>query len=440
MAKNLVIVHLESVSQSAMWQFMEELPSLWGLCNRSAYFTRFYTTSTSSVMSMCDMMHGDSSMLDHNPRFPRNKTSLAKRSTNLFRTLFEHGYMTKGLQYGSFCVGDAPNNFWGVWPDECGQFEWHDTIDAFHEETRDFITRAKIENKPFALYFWNMSPHIRNDAEGDADAPFHERFQNGYRLLDESVKQLLRYLEDLDLMRDTIILAYGDHGDDFWRHGFNKGRTHVIEPYSNLCWTPMFLYNNDERKGTYDDLVASVDIKSTLLHLLLPEPPPKERLDEFVGIDILEQRRDGVFSQSMFALQIEFSDPAKAITKSYALTDGDVRLVVSSGGGDLEGRGGMELFIEQWDYGNNRNLLDFFNLDGNGNIVAFTKSHIVHPHFTKTFTKQRVISLVRSFNTMKHSLAGLIRMKETAALQYLTGDEKQLFPTDALRIRRKKQW
>lgn len=39
-----------------------------------------------------------------------------------------------------------------------------------------------------------------------------------------------------------MIIAFGDHGDDFWGHGFNGGYTHGIEPYTPLVHTPAFIF------------------------------------------------------------------------------------------------------------------------------------------------------------------------------------------------------
>ena len=112
MPKNLLLIHLESVSQMAFWQYSAELETLYGLMGRSAAFSNFQAASTSSVMSMSDLLHGDSSEMDHLPVFPKDKNSLSGKAGNLFLTLRENGYLTFGVQYGSFCLGDAPNNFW----------------------------------------------------------------------------------------------------------------------------------------------------------------------------------------------------------------------------------------------------------------------------------------------------------------------------------------
>lgn len=440
MKKNLIVLHLESMPQSAFWQYMGDIPALWDLCNRSLCFRRFYAASTSSVMSMSDMVHGDSAELDHNSRFPKNKTSLAGRSSNLFRILLERGYRTKGMQYGSFCVGDAPNNFWGVWPDEGGQFGWFNDFETFQGEARDFMAGAKEEGKPFALYFWSMATHIANDLEGGAELGFCERFQHNYRLLDKSVRRLLDDVTELGLLEDTIILAYGDHGDDFWRHGFNRGRTHVIEPYATTVWTPMFIYNNDKDVGIFDGVTSSIDIKPTILRMLDIGREPEKSESPFAGVDIFTEGRGWAFSQSSFALQLEHSDPSGVIEKSYAITDGDIRLVASSGGGDIKQRGGMELFMEQWDYGNNRNLLDFFQLNDDGVIVAFDVPDAVHPHFTLSFTRERVMSLAQSYHSLRQALMKFIEFKESEALKLFVGSEKHLFPMEAFRLARLRQW
>ncbi|MDR1612409.1 MAG: sulfatase-like hydrolase/transferase [Planctomycetota bacterium] len=439
MRKNLVILHLESVSQSAFWQFMADLPELWKLSARSGNFRRFYTASTSSVMSMCEMLHGDSAELDHNPVFPRHKDGLAGRSSNLFQVLLDRGYATKGVQYGSFCLGDAPNNFWGIWPYACGQFIRHDKIEEFHGDIRHFIRESKAKNRPFALYHWNMSTHIRNDPESDfEELGFAKRFKVKYRLLDESVKRLLDDLAEAGVLDNTIIAAYGDHGDDFWGHGLSRGRTHVIEPYATVCWTPFFIFNNGFDRGIFDNLASNIDIKPTLLSMLFPDMPAETGASLFAGVNLISGSRKTAFSQSIFALQLEHSDPCQAVIKSYAVTNGEIRLMASSGGNKPE-EGGMELFLEQWDFGNTKNLLDFFQLDKNGRIAAFDSHGAVHPHFTMSFTRQRIVSLAGTYDLLRQNLADFIAAKEREAMKISRDGKKQLFPMEMFKVVRKKR-
>lgn len=441
MPKNLLLIHLESVSQMAFWQYSAEMPTLFDLMGKSAAFSRFYAASTSSVMSMSDLLHGDSSEMDHLAVFPKDKGFLAGLSSNLFLILAENDYATYGVQYGSFCLGDAPNNFWGVWPEACGQFRQQKDREEMHGGIRDFLETSKAAGKPFALYFWNMNTHLRDDDPLEPpNQAYHERFQSGYRLLDLSVKRLFEDLGALGLLDDTLIIAFGDHGDDLFRHGLYRGRSHIIDPYANVCWCPLFIHDRNVEICISQKLMSMVDVKPTLLHMLLPERPPEPPTTPFSGINVLAADRSAAFSQSMFALQTERSDPARAITKSYAVTDGDFRLMASSPV-NLDDSGGLEFFFEQWDYGNTRNLLDFCRLDSQGRITAFGHPDAVHPHFFLTFTQKHVDIMAKTYEKLRDLLHSFIKLKEAEALKRFAGGKKELFPEELLtRKRKRKAW
>jgi hypothetical protein len=437
MLKNLLLIHLESVGQMAFWQHSAEAETLFGLMGRSVAFSRFYTASTSSVMSVSDLLNGDSSCLDHMRKFPNRRHAVADRRENLFQALLECGYNTYGVQYGSFNTKDADNNFWGVWPDACGQFRWKRDREDMHREIRDVLEKARAARRPFALYFWNMNTHIRDeDPLKGRGLPYHERLRAGYRLLDMSVKRLLGDLADLGLLGDTLIVVFGDHGDDLWRHGLYRGRSHVVDPYANVCWCPLFMYNNDRDICISARLVSMLDLNPTLKGMLLPNPV-ETPATLFTGVDVARASRSVAFSQNMFALQLERSDWARALTKSYAVTDGDIR-VMASCPSDLDDSGGMELYLEQWDYGSTRNMLDFCRMDASGAIAGFGSPDAVHPHFFMTMTPRNVGLLTQRYASLRDLLRAYVRKKEEEAAGS-AGEQKHLFPEEMfLRARRRK--
>lgn len=439
MRQNLVLVHLESISQMAFWQYADEMKTLFDLSQNSIAFTRFFASSTSSVMSMSDLMHATSCEMDHLEVFPKDRSSLAGESQNLFRSLRRHGYETLGLQYGSFCLGDAPNNFWGIWPEECGQFQWYNDRETMHSEVYSFVKNAKRKNENFALYFWNMNSHLRDeDPLKGGEASYSDRFRAGYRLTDMSVRRLLDDLSNLSVLENTVVVAVGDHGDDLWRHGLYKGRSHIIDPYSTVCWCPFFIFHNGRITGLNDKLASMVDVEPTIMSALFPgadQPPPTNLCS---GINLQTLSRSVAFSQSMFALQRERSDPAKVITKSYAVTDGNYRLIASNPS-DIDDSGGLELFFEQWDYGNTRNLLDFCSLDSTGKITKFGLKDAVHPHFFMTFTPKTIQNLVAEYDALRGHLFTFIKQKEQMALKRFKGVRPHVFPEDVFMRSRKKK-
>lgn len=413
---NLILIPLEGVSQLLFWQYREAMPRLWELSNRSAAFRRFYTTSTSALQSFCDIAFGDSSALDHNSAYPEAEGCLAGAKKNLFSDLGRRGYETLGIQHGSFCPGYVMNNFWGAWPEECGNFRWHDQYDDFFAGAVAFLEKMKTDGKPFALYFSDRAALAAdNSREKQESVLYHEWFEKGFALLDRSVGVILDTLNSLDLSNDTIVIIYGAYGMDPWKHGVCRGRTTALEPYADLCWTPLFVYRNGFDVGIPDQLVSAIDLRPTIMRMLFPQElsNPPENLHE--GIDIFSFRRATAFSQNLFSLERENEGAALGLVKSYAATDGNQRLIVSSDNAD--GNGGMELYYDPRDPGNTRNFLDFFTLDGSGYMTAFGRSDIIHPHFTLSFKPHLVVSILNSYNTMREHLYGFVRSKEQGAME-----------------------
>lgn len=438
MPPNLVILSLDAVSQTLFWQYREAMPTLWSLYNRSAMFRRFYTASTSAFQSFSDLVHGDAAELDHNAKFPTGPGCFAGRASNLFAILRDRGYRTLGIQHGGACPDYAEHDYYGAWPEGCGAFRLHADYALFHTDIDAFLDQAKADGAPFAMYVSDRVARPDDASPEKVDAVlYHQRFEKGYSLLDRTADRLLKKLEESGLLPGTIVAAFGPYGMDPWKHGVYRGRTVGIDPYADMCWTPLMLYNNAADIGVADQLFSVIDLKPTLLHMLFPDDSQPEARDILAGIDILRYRRQVALTQNMFALERENEGPALGAAKSYAVTDGDQRLIVSSAGG-ISGEGGMELYFDPRDPGNTRNFLDFFNLDQNGVMTAFGRKDIIHVHFTQSFKQNLVMSIVQSYNNMRELLYNFIRFKEREAQALPGAADGMLFPDDV--FKRKRKW
>ena len=414
---NLVVLPLEGVSQMLFWQYRDAMPFVWRLFRRSIAFRRFFTTSTSAFQSFSDFIHGDFSELDHNLSYPSGEGCLLGRAENLFGILAENGYATLGIQHGESRPGYVKDNYFGAWPKACGEFRWHCGYDGFYAECATFIEKAAALGKPFALYCADRAGTVEDDCpEKRESCLFHERFAKGLSLLDGTIGRILQTLESLSLLQNTLVVVYGPYGMDSWKHSVSFGKTRGIEPYADLCWTPFFLCLRDNREAV-DVLASSIDIKATILGILFPGRAPGGAGGRFAGINLLSMERNIVFTQNLFALERENEGPAKGLVKSYAASDGDQRLIVSSDGG-IAGEGGMELYHDAHDPENARNLLDFFELNQNGDMVAFGRPDIIHPHFTQSFKPHLVKSIITSYNLMRDLLRRLSKVKEEEALRH----------------------
>lgn len=416
--QNLLVIYLENVSQMAFWQYSSQMPTLFALMQRSTQFSQFFTTNIDPVLSLSDLLHGTAEELDHVEHWPAQTYTLAGRASNMFAILHANGYATRGIVYGAQSPGNHQTGFEGIWPAKSGAFVHHTDREAMHQDAKDVFASAAT-GKPFALCFWNRNtnPEDIDPLVDRKSLPYHEYFQSGYELLDQSVKRLLADLEAAGQLQRTLIVVVGGNGADLWRHGMYGGQVNG-DPYANVCWTPYFMYNNDNDICIAQKLVSITDIKPTVLYMLLGrEADPK--VTPWTGINIIKDARPVAYTQIL---------PSLADGRhSYAITNGDFRLMVSAPAGGKNDNGGVEFFLDQWDYGNTRNLLDFCQLDEHGNITAFGHPDAVHPHFRMTFNPKQTYNLVEAYGRLRMQLLTYIREKETLAQKTMHKEAKQVF-------------
>lgn len=467
MPKNLILVHLESISNTILWQYRVELKTIWKIMERSFVYNRFYTATTSTITSVTSLAHGTSVVSDPASTFGEiaeysfKPNYFNNKANQLVTALFFHDYVGAGRLRTIWEVPDSPQMYYtaGETLIPRNQEEWYPLA-------RQALVEHKVSGKPFYLNFIQGITHITYEDNVKAKAKsFTDRFRLGYLRLDSGVNKLLSLLSEFDLLSNSVVVFYGDHGDELWSHGLNGGWCHATTPYASLTWTPLFIYDADCEPGSTDQIASAIDLRETLVKRLIPDfEPEKCQINEnwinsfgssfshspqhsgfpksgtlppfkqtpFDGIDLAKETREYAFSQSLFALQLEFNDQAKALTKGYAVTDGTYRLTINSGG--MDGRnGGMEFFCDIVDPTNNRNLLDFFRLDANGDIRDFYPPPEANSRsFELMFNPKAVECIKETFQRMKKALHEFIRGKEDLAMPFNNG-VKHIMPEAAFK-------
>lgn len=439
MRKNLLMVHLESISRANLWQFRNELGTVWRLMAQSIQFTRFYTASCSTIMTINDVMLGNGNAHDWHTRFseyiqgPRAFFKLYPLTEMLIKAGWKHSIFSsspfqkieRSIDANGILIENTPNI--------------PSLVDSLLTECKE----CRDNEQPFFSYFWDDTSHLAFQCEPKNKAKsIQERMSLGYRLIDASLNRILQGLIELGLWENTVIVCFGDHGDEPWGHGLNRGYSHSIAPYSGICWTPMFIFDHEKEAAISSRMASTLGLNMTLVKYMLKNVeltaeqeselfPPEYGYGMQGDIFDSGKQSSSLLSQNMFALQKERDDPEKGMVKGYGLTDGNYRLVVSSGGGDPE-QGGMELFFEQMDPTNSRNLLDFFLLDENGDIKEFNPPpDAVGKHFLFAFRPPQVKSIMEAFAALKRELIRRVRMKEGLGLVFNVTGEWELFPSNA---------
>ncbi|MBU0755514.1 MAG: sulfatase [Planctomycetes bacterium] len=144
-------------------------------------------------------------------------------------------------------------------------------------------------------------------------------YDGGIHYTDEKVGDFLTLLEELKLARETLVVVFSDHGEEFWDHGLVS---HAHTVFEELVHVPMiWRFPGEWRAGSrVSESVPLMDIAPTILDFLRIEKP-----DAFEGHSLLplmkgekeaprptlsEQEGLCAWTEFPWKLIIEFSDSA----------------------------------------------------------------------------------------------------------------------------------
>jgi hypothetical protein len=345
--KNLLILHLESVSRQRLDVLARAFPRTRALMAKGLVFDNYFSSATSTLMVVTYLWHGNDFEFDAAAAFEGMRPS--RNTTNLFSVLRARGYHTELL---------ALNAFHTLKPTELSS--WPDDLPPVWG-TNDFPTLFArfdrlADRAPFAVYLWDLVTHIEHSQALSAFTHgFTEQTERACAVADEALGECLAILERKGQLANTTIVVYGDHGDDCWTHGFKSGLVHGVEPYSNVTWSPLAIVDPGLAPGVHQGLASTVDLRTTCLRLLGVEA---DDAFEPSGVDLLAGANAFAFAQNFTANQPD--SPERGIAKTFAATDGTHTLLVSSNG--------LELYFNRIDPGNQCNLLQFFDLSPVGGL------------------------------------------------------------------------
>lgn len=389
MKKNVVFIHLESLNQ-AIFSKSHWFPCIEQVLRHSVSLNNFISTATSSVMALSDLVHGDDNVMEHNTQIEVNAT-VKREGKTLFDQLKAAGYETAGVGY--------PQS-WGcvdrVWSDD-QKFQWSDTADEMMANAERIISKSD----PFALYFWNLSSHLcyADGIKHQGENSF-ERWKKGYQSMDATVGMIVQSLIRHGKLENTIIVAFGDHGDDFWNHGFNGGFAHSIEPYTSLVHTPAFIFHPDAKIRNINHLVSLLDIKEAILKLIDDNSDTQDRYLENLAL----KERTYCFSRNLFANQ---KGPVEGnpLNKGYAITSEYFHL--------MKINHEYKMYAWQADAGNQLNLLSLIK-ESKMDLtqVAKQRAQGVHPHMLHFFGGDADAVISDAFSEMKQRLDNWIESKQ----------------------------
>lgn len=372
MSKNLLMIHLESLNQVIYRMNPDLFPNISHIAKESYGFNKYFSSATSTIMVAADMMDGGTYQYEKNTKVVDERNEIFPKEF-LLDELSERGFFVKKYAYPI----DPCDAEWNL-AIQKRFFGRRLQVDSFEKE-QDLFDRLKEDlkgNGSFAVWCCDYISNMASRGLVIKDRRFSgsQLWRMGYRMMDDFVGKLLEILAQTNHIEDTIVVLYGDHGDEFWGKRFHGGLVHAIEPYAELIHTPLWIWGKGEEGGESNKLLSTVDMKYLIMRLLS---------DETVVVSQLAGDRKYVFARNEYAAQ---SCRTESFNKSYCVTDGILLLMVSGLG--------LEMYDMEMDPGCKCNYLLWFKLEKE--VLKFKKSILRERtyHFA-SFMNQREITIIR---------------------------------------------
>lgn len=143
--------------------------------------------------------------------------------------------------------------------------------------------------------YWESINHMELNNSFDP-APYLARYKNSVRYADDLIQKVLDYLEEKNLLDETIVVISSDHGDEFndnklnfWGHGGNFTDAQIK--------VPLVIHWPGKKPANIEYMTSHLDLVPTLLPEVLGCENPTE--DYSVGMSIWKGagRRNWVYSK-----------------------------------------------------------------------------------------------------------------------------------------------
>jgi arylsulfatase A-like enzyme len=391
MPKNLLILHLESITRQSLAVFGPSFPHLRRLMQDAVVFENFFSSATSTLMAITYLLHGNDLEFDTSSEFEGIRP--ARNTRNLFSILRERGYDTRFISLNGFHAGGETR--FPSWPEDLPPV-W---------ATNDFPTLFQrfdelTDAAPFAIYAWDLITHLEHSLSlAQFSSSLTDQVRRACGVADHAVGEMMAILERKGILDNTTIVIFGDHGDDYWTHGFKGGLVHGTEPYTQLTWTPCAIRDPSLAPATSTNLASTIDIAPTCLALLGIE---ESGGFGYAGLNLLTQQQEIVFSQNFTANQPD--KPKIGVAKAFAATDDTYVLLASSRG--------LEMYAYRLDPGNHCNLLQFFDL-GEGGALSLRERPDAAAHYRAALPRnpRAVASIAARFRVLREALSARIAAK-----------------------------
>jgi arylsulfatase A-like enzyme/Flp pilus assembly protein TadD len=248
-------------------------PHIDGLAARGVVFDRAFAHTPMTLPSHVDILVGATPL--YHGVHENSKSILAKDFLTLAEYLKEKGYST-GAFIGSFSLDSrfGLNQGFDVYDES---YPSKTSSISPPERNASQVIQAALgwldkQNSKWFLFIHIWDPH----APYSPPQPFKEEFKNDLysgevAYVDSELEKLFDDLKNKELMKNTLIVLTGDHGEALGDHG---ELAHGYFAYNSTLWIPLIIAGPGVEPGRVDDYVCHIDIFPTICDILKIEKPP----------------------------------------------------------------------------------------------------------------------------------------------------------------------
>lgn len=335
MDKNIILIHLESVNNIIYRMNPQLFPNIMRIEREGLSFHKYFSTATSTWMVISDLLYGGLDQYEGCCELTEKPEAFCYESS-LLDDFDNKGYRTDVFVYPFFELPQIQKQlFFGKNVEQKDYASYSEFFGAF----KAVMTSQNKYCILISNFLSNISCH--SYAALGYKRTGKKRWEDGYRCLDDMVGNIFQILKETGQEENTIVIMYGDHGDDFWGHGYHMGLTHAIEPTAPLIHTPLIVWGIGRYCGkTSGKLICTTDIKKMIEHMAQGELLETDSEHSFV------------YARSAFAAQPLREE---SFNKSYSITDGKTLLLVSSQG--------LKMYDVEMDPACSFNILNVFEME-----------------------------------------------------------------------------
>lgn len=193
-----------------------------------------------------------------------------------------HKNMGSSKYYGVSDLGISYNNEYKEWPSDV----------SLMDKSSEIFT----QNSPFMAWITTVSPHQPYYSDSELSKIYYDSFANtGYpanvkrymsklKVLDDSLGELLKILEEKGILDDTVIVLYADHYPyGLTNSDISKVLGDGINKYNEVDRTPFVIYNSQMTPKTFSEYTSYVNVLPTVANLFNLDYDPRL----YMGTDLL---------------------------------------------------------------------------------------------------------------------------------------------------------